>query len=204
MNNQILFASSNMHKINEMKLLFEKSNWKIISPSEINIPKLEVIESGSSYLENAVAKIIAYENFTTLPILADDSGLEVDALNGYPGIFSARMGGQNVNSDTERNEHLLTLLNGIINEDRSAIFRAILVIKFFGGDMIVREGKISGEIICKNRGNDGFGYDPIFELVSGETMAEIGNRKNDISHRAKAAQALIYSLKNSEKDIISK
>jgi XTP/dITP diphosphohydrolase len=114
------------------------------------------------------------------------------------------MGGQNVNSDTERNEHLLTLLNGIINEDRSAIFRAILVIKFFGGDMIVREGKISGEIICKNRGNDGFGYDPIFELVSGETMAEIGNRKNDISHRAKAAQALIYSLKNSEKDIISK
>jgi XTP/dITP diphosphohydrolase len=191
---KILFASSNEHKLDEMRNLFSNSSWYIISPKEIGIRSLDVLEFGSSYAQNAIAKIEAYQQYTNLPILADDSGIEVKALNGKPGIYSARFGGQFINNDIERNAYLLKLLDEVVFHNRKAIFKAVLAIRFNNSETIIREGNVLGHISLEPRGNNGFGYDPIFELSNGQTMAELGNNKQDISHRAMAVKALLDVL----------
>ncbi|MDG1989738.1 MAG: RdgB/HAM1 family non-canonical purine NTP pyrophosphatase [Dehalococcoidia bacterium] len=191
---KILFASSNEHKLDEMRNLFSSSSWQIISPKEIGIRPLNVLEFGSSYAQNAIAKIEAYQQYTHLPILADDSGIEVKALNGKPGIYSARFGGQFIKNDTQRNEYLLRLLDEVVFYNRTAIFKAVLAIRFHDSETIIREGNVLGHIALESRGMNGFGYDPIFELNNGQTMAELGSQKQEISHRALAVKALLDVL----------
>jgi len=187
----ILFASSNKHKLSEMQFLFSQSKWEIVSPQSIGIQTLNIAEHGHSYMQNALFKIEAYEKYTNLPILADDSGLEVDYLNGNPGVFSARFGGSNINNDQQRNNFLIKLMSKASTNQRLAVFKAVLVVRFYKAQTIIREGNIRGNIALKPRGENGFGYDPIFQLNNGETMAEYGEKKHEISHRALAVKSLL-------------
>ena len=191
MKQPILFASSNQHKLSEMQFLFSQSDWEIISPQSLGIKTLNIAEHGNSYMQNALYKIEAYEKYTNLPILADDSGLEVDYLNGHPGIFSARFGGSNIRNDKERNKFLIELMSNAACHERYAIFKAVLVIRFYNDKTIIREGNIRGEITFEPKGENGFGYDPIFQLKNGVTMAEYGEKKHEISHRALAVKSLL-------------
>ncbi|MBR73334.1 MAG: non-canonical purine NTP pyrophosphatase, RdgB/HAM1 family [Dehalococcoidaceae bacterium] len=191
MKQPILFASSNENKLSEMQFLFSSSEWEIVSPKSVGIQTLNIAEHGNSYMQNAIYKIEAYEKYTNLPILADDSGLEVDYLNGQPGIFSARFGGSHANSDKQRNKYLIKLMSNAKSDERSATFKAVLVIRFFNDQTIIREGNVKGQIIFEPRGENGFGYDPIFQLDNGKTMAEYGEKKHAISHRALAVKSLL-------------
>ena len=151
---------------------------------------LEVDESGASFQENAVLKARAYAAASGLPSLADDSGLEVDALGGAPGVFSARYAGAGA-SDQDRRQKLLTALADTPIDRRSARFRCVVAISDPGGRVAVAAGTCEGRIALEPRGTNGFGYDPVFYLPEyGCTMAELRPElKNQISHRARAIQA---------------
>ncbi len=194
MKQPILFASSNKHKLSEMQFLFAKSEWEIVSPQSIGVQTLNIAEHGNSYMQNALYKIEAYEKYTHLPILADDSGLEVDYLNGQPGIFSARFGGPSVNNDQQRNNFLIKSLTHASDNQRRAVFKAVLIVRFYKAQTFIREGYIRGNITLEPRGENGFGYDPIFQLNNGETMAEYGEKKHEISHRALAVKSLLEAM----------
>tara|TARA_Y100001970_G_scaffold176704_1_gene215359 strand:- start:5144 stop:5728 length:585 start_codon:yes stop_codon:yes gene_type:complete len=187
----ILFASSNKNKLSEMQFLFSQSEWEIVSPQSVGIKTLNIAEHGNSYMQNALYKIEAYEKYTNLPILADDSGLEVDYLNGHPGIFSARFGGSNISNDKQRNKFLIKLMSNAAFKERYAVFKAVLVVRFYDDKTIIREGNVRGQITLEPRGENGFGYDPIFQLNDGATMAEYGNKKHEVSHRALAVKSLL-------------
>tara|TARA_Y100000996_G_scaffold410350_1_gene392559 strand:+ start:1653 stop:2186 length:534 start_codon:yes stop_codon:yes gene_type:complete len=177
-----------------MQFLFAKSEWEIVSPQSIGVQTLNIAEHGNSYMQNALYKIEAYEKYTHLPILADDSGLEVDYLNGQPGIFSARFGGPSVNNDQQRNNFLIKSLTHASDNQRRAVFKAVLIVRFYKAQTFIREGYIRGNITLEPRGENGFGYDPIFQLNNGETMAEYGEKKHEISHRALAVKSLLEAM----------
>jgi XTP/dITP diphosphohydrolase len=149
----------------------------------------EVEESGSSLQQNAIHKATSYAKLSGLTTMADDSGLEVDALGGEPGPLSRRYAGDNV-SDKERNDYLLAKLRDVPREKRTARFRAVIAIAFPDGKVKTTEGVCEGVIALDFKGTGGFGYDPIFYLQElGKHMAELSLvEKNRISHRAKAAQ----------------
>ena len=191
---RVVLASSNAGKAREFSALMAGSAWTLLTPSEAGLGAVSVIESGRSYLENATLKAVAYAHAATLPALADDSGLEVDALDGRPGLFSARFGGPRLHDDRARSEHLLRRLAGVPPARRGARFRAVLVLALPGGRTFSREGVVEGRITAGPRGESGFGYDPMFELPDGRTMAEIGEEKQRISHRALAMRAMMDVL----------
>ena len=154
----------------------------------------EVEETGRTFHENAVIKAKEYARLSGLITLADDSGLEVDALGGEPGVLSARYTGPNA-SDEERNAYLLKKLEGVPTDKRTARFRCVIAIAFPDGKVEVVEGRREGVVQYAPRGNNGFGYDPIFLLPElGLTMAELPpEQKNTLSHRAEAARkAAVY------------
>ncbi len=155
----------------------------------------EVEESGSSLEQNAVRKATAYVSLSGLTTLADDSGLEVDALGGEPGPLSRRYAGENA-SDRERNDFLLAKLRDIPREERKARFRCVIAIATPGGGIAISEGICEGIIALEARGEGGFGYDPIFYLPElDKHMAELSlEEKNRISHRAQAAQQARHIL----------
>ncbi len=155
----------------------------------------EIEEDGRSFLENALKKARFYCRFFSQPALADDSGLEVDALRGAPGIFSARYARPGA-SDRENREKLLKEMEGIPTKKRGASFKCVVAMVFPDGREIVTEGSCRGRIGFKEVGRRGFGYDPIFFLPRyGKTMAELTlEEKNRISHRGKALRKLRRSL----------
>ena len=185
---KLLLATSNPGKIREYRLLLDSPGYQITTLAEEGIVKV-VTESGDSYEKNARLKAITYSKLSQLTVLADDSGLEVDALNEEPGFKSARFAGESA-SDAERVSFLLDKLNGVPWVRRTARFKCVIVISTPEGQSEVCYGECRGIIALEAKGENGFGYDPVFFLPDiGKTMAELPLAvKNQISHRAKASQ----------------
>lgn len=190
----IIFASSNPGKLKEVKAMLEEENIKIMYLKDF--PKVdEPIEDGNSFLENATIKAKYYYNHFKLPVLCDDSGLVVNALNGEPGIYSARYASKSVNQDFENMKKLLGKLKNIKNRD--AYFNCTIVY-YDGNNFKNTNGKLEGVIIDTPKGDNGFGYDPIF-VPNGydKTLAEMtSDEKNKISHRHNALMKMSNFIKN--------
>lgn len=186
---RLLIASSNKGKLAEIMALLQDIPLEAVLPSDIGI-QMDVEEDGTTYAENSLKKALAYCKASGLVTLADDSGLEVDALGGQPGLHSARFSGKPGATDAERRKFLLEKLNGH-PQPWPAAFRSTVVIATPDGRTFTLDGECRGEIIPEERGTNGFGYDPIF-LVEGldRTMAELSmEEKNRLSHRARAILA---------------
>ncbi len=183
---RLLIATNNKGKIEEMRALLSGLNLELLTPEQLGMD-LRVNEDGETYADNAEKKAVAFARITDMISLADDSGLEVEALGGAPGLYSARYTGKQGASDAERRALLLKNLEG---KPRPwlARFRAAVAIAVPRGSVQVIEGHCPGEIIPEERGTSGFGYDPIFFIPKlGRTMAELDmQEKNRISHRARA------------------
>ncbi|MBN1231253.1 MAG: RdgB/HAM1 family non-canonical purine NTP pyrophosphatase [Anaerolineales bacterium] len=193
---QILLATNNAGKRKEFQDIFrELTNIHLVTPTELNL-KLDVDEVGNTYLENAALKAKAFADVSGLISLADDSGLEVDALDGAPGLHSARFLSDPKATDAERRSYLVSLL-GKYPRPWKARFQCVIVISDKDGNEHPFPGTCEGEIIPEEKGENGFGYDPIFYISSlAKTMAEISDEeKNRISHRAVAAMSAIPFMK---------
>ncbi|OPY87541.1 MAG: dITP/XTP pyrophosphatase [Syntrophus sp. PtaU1.Bin208] len=188
-------ASRNEGKLKEVRAILEGLDVTLESLHAYkNVP--DVVEDGNSFFENALKKAKVISEFTGAIALADDSGLEVDALNGQPGIFSARFAGPEADDD-QNIEKLLDLLKDSPPEKRAAAFRCVLVLYFPDGTYKSFQGDWKGFISEARQGSNGFGYDPVFFLPEqGKTVAQLSAaEKNRNSHRAKALQALKESLR---------
>ena len=190
---KLIIATSNEHKIKEIKNIFKDSIKEIFPmPSDIG----EIIENGNTFIENSLIKARAVYNHTKLPSLADDSGLCVNALDGRPGIYSARYGGENLGYK-EKMQMLLDELKD--KKDRTAYFITSAVCVLDDNYYIAVEGRVNGKIIENKRGFDGFGYDPIFQPDGyNVTYAEMNlEEKNSMSHRAiamKKMKDILFSI----------
>jgi XTP/dITP diphosphohydrolase len=191
---QILLASNNPGKLVEIQSILASTELTLVLPRQLGL-HLEVEENGSSYAENAALKAAAFCKAAGMITLADDSGLEVDALNGQPGIWSARFTGRPGASDADRRAFLLQRLLPFPRPWR-AHFHCTVAIAVPRGEIFFAEGDCPGEVIPRERGNNGFGYDPIFQLDdTGLTMAELSmEAKNRLSHRARAVLAAMPIL----------
>jgi XTP/dITP diphosphohydrolase len=180
-------ATANAGKVAELRALFE-SRFDLVPAADYQAPH----ETGADYLENARIKARALFARLRAAVLADDSGLEVDALGGRPGVHSARYG----SSADERNHRLLAELRGRVGAERRARFRSAVVLITADGREIASEGRCEGAIADEPRGGGGFGYDPIFLVPElGRTFGELsGAEKNRLSARARAARALLRQL----------
>jgi XTP/dITP diphosphohydrolase len=190
----LLLASNNPGKLMEIKAILREFPINIFTPGRLNL-ELEVAEGGTTYRENAYLKASAFAAASGLVSLADDSGLEVDVLDGSPGLHSARLSSKPNASDADRRHHLLTLLMGK-PRPWSACFRSVVAIAAPVGEVFYSEGICQGEIIPDERGAGGFGYDPIFLIPEiGKTMAELSmTQKNRVSHRGQAVNAALPIL----------
>ncbi len=184
---RLLLATGNWHKQEELKSLLEGIPYQIVTPSELGINQ-EVEESGSSLEENAGIKAKAFAVRSGTLSLADDSGLEVDALGSAPGVFSSRYAGENA-TDSDRVNFLISKLKNVPRGKRQAKFRCVIAIATPQGKVYLCSGECGGVIALNPAGKAGFGYDPVFFLPElGKTMAELPpGHKNKISHRARAA-----------------
>ncbi len=180
----IVLATKNKNKVYEFENILKDYNIELKSLSDFG-PLPEAIEDGSTFDDNAYKKALHYAKILGLPAIADDSGLVVEALNGEPGVFSARYAGDNA-TDEENCLKLLGKMKGV--KDRMASFHCVLSIAVPSGPALTYEGTCSGEIIETFRGTNGFGYDPLFYYPElGKTFAELSiEEKNKVSHRAKA------------------
>lgn len=197
--NKLLIATNNKGKVKELQDLLRDSGIELVTPAQINL-ELDVIEDGKTYVENATKKAIAFTKASNLISLADDSGLEVDALDGAPGLYSARYSPKPGATDKDRRSYLLQNLQDK-TRPWTARFHATIAIATPDHQLQITEGICEGEIIPKERGTDGFGYDPIFLLTElGKTMAELSmEEKNRLSHRARAvmmAKPILEKISN--------
>ena len=191
---KILIATNNAGKLKEIETILAGLDLDLITPGQLRL-NLEVEETGQTYAENALLKGRAFCRATQLLTLADDSGLEVDALGGLPGLHSARFSPKTGANDADRRALLLERLQGH-PQPWMARFRCLVALVTPGQEERLVEGICPGVIITEERGNNGFGYDPIFFLPElSRTMAELGmQEKNQLSHRARALQAAIPYL----------
>jgi len=188
---RLLLATTNPGKLEELHALLQGAPFSLLSPADLGMD-LEVAEEGANYAANARAKAVAFAQATSLWALADDTGLEVDALGGAPGLFSRRLAG----SDLERRQRLLFMLASF-PRPWTATFRCAVALAGPNMTLLTADGACLGEILPTPRGQGGFGYDPLF-LVAGttQTMAELSlENKNRLSHRARAVRALWPELK---------
>jgi XTP/dITP diphosphohydrolase len=183
----LLVATTNDHKLEEFRTIFAGSPYQLVSLYDVP-PGIDVEETGETFQENSQLKALAYSRATGLLALADDSGLEIDALGGAPGVYSARFGGEDA-TYPERFRMIFERLRGLSSEQRSARFRCVITIAEPSGYCRSVEGSIEGQITEEPRGENGFGYDPIFLVPElSKTTAEISpEHKNRISHRGQAA-----------------
>lgn len=192
---KLVLASKNAHKLLEMQAILGKFDVEVVLQSDLGID-IDVEETGLTFEENSELKARAVMEASGMASIADDSGLEVDALDGQPGVYSHRFG--NKNSDEERNCYLLDLMKDVPDEMRTARFVSVITCLFPDGKKIVARGTCEGLILHEQRGQGGFGYDPLF-YVPGEkmTFAELsGEKKNAISHRGNALE--VFSEKYRE------
>lgn len=195
---KIFLATGNKHKIDEIKAIFKNvKDIEILSiKDEIEIP--EVVEDGDTFEANSAKKALEIAKFTGMITIADDSGLCVDALNGEPGVYSARYSGEGA-TDASNNAKLIKNLQGI--ENRKAHFVSVITLGKPDGRAYSFRGEVDGEIIDIPRGDTGFGYDPHFYVAEyGKTLAEMPEMKNVISHRANALKKLEVELEEILKD----
>ena len=192
----LVVASSNKHKIDEISKVTEKFGIDVISRDDAGISKsLEIPEDGSTFEENSYIKAKAIMDISGRPTIADDSGLMVEALGGAPGVYSARFAGEDQN-DERNNEKLKDLLRDVPYKDRRAKFVSVITLLFPDGRKIVARGECPGHIIEEERGDNGFGYDPLFVPEGyGSTFGMLSpDVKNEISHRALALKNLATEL----------
>ncbi len=191
---RLLIATSNPGKSEEIKDILKNLPIELLTLSEVKID-FHPDENGTNYLENALIKARAYSQISQLPTLADDTGLEVDILNGRPGLRSARYSSMPNAKDADRRKLLLDQLSGKPHP-WSAHFTCAVALALPDGRFFTAEGECSGEIVPVERGTNGFGYDPIFLFPElNKTMAELSlDEKNQISHRAKAVKAIIPKI----------
>jgi len=192
---ELVLASGNAGKLREMQSLLAPLQIKVQSQKVFNVP--DVAETGLTFVENAIIKARHAAQHSGLPCLADDSGLEVDALNGRPGIYSARFAGANA-SDSDNVNKLLREMADVADEQRSARFRCVLVLMRHAADPtpLICQGTWEGRILRQAQGANGFGYDPVFYVPDYQcSAAELDAAgKNAISHRGQAIRALIEAL----------
>lgn len=190
MSNQILIATKNEGKLKEFKQIFTAKGIEVLSLKDVD-EDVDVQENGLTFEENARLKADSYAKTIGIPVLADDSGLEIDALNGRPGIFSARYAGDH--NDAANNAKVLTELGGVPDEKRTATFHTTVVVRKPDGTELVANGNLRGRILSVPRGDNGFGYDPLFYVEEKQkTLAQMPREeKNQISHRALAIQDLL-------------
>jgi len=191
---KILLATMNPGKVREIRSLLRELPVEVLTPGDVGIT-LQVVEEGKTYAENAGLKALAFARASGLISLGDDTGLEVDALGGAPGLYSARYVSLAGASDADRRAYLLEKLRDL-PRPWTARFRCNIAIAAADGTVIITEGVCEGEIIPEERGMHGFGYDPVFLVTGvGKTMAELTlTEKNRLSHRARAIRAAIPSL----------
>lgn len=191
---EIILATSNAHKVREIKEILGAKFTRIYTLADKGI-EVDVEETGSTFMENAIIKARAIAEIANMPALADDSGLCVDALNGEPGVYSARYSGARCDSKAN-NELLLSKLSDVQERDRSARFKCAVALVCPDGDIVTAEGAAEGVITRSYCGDGGFGYDPIFySLDLDKTFAEASEEeKNAVSHRGRALSALVDKL----------
>ena len=187
---KIVFATANEGKVKEIKEILKDFPIEVVSMKEMGITA-DIEENGATFEENSLIKARALVKLTGLPALADDSGLEVDYLNGEPGIYSARYLGRDTDYDY-KNNYIIDKLSGAKGEERSARFVCVISLVLPDGREFVERGVVEGLIGYEQKGENGFGYDPIFYLPEyGKTSAELPpEKKNKISHRGKALTAM--------------
>ncbi len=191
---KLLLATNNQGKLAELRLLLNELDLELVAPADLGL-NLQIEETGESYRENAILKAAGFAKETKLWSLADDTGLEVEALNGAPGLYSARYAPQPGATDKDRR---LVLLQNLEEKTRpwKAAFHCVVALCGPDGSIITKDGTCPGEIIPDERGEGGFGYDPIFLLeVLRITMAELSQAdKNNLSHRARAVWKMVPFL----------
>ena len=192
----LLLATTNHHKLEEYRAIFSNLPFSLLSFNDLQLD-LHVEETGTTFAENAELKAMAYAQASGMLSLADDSGLVIDALNGAPGVYSARFAGEDT-SYAERFRLILEQLQGLPIEQRTARFYCAITIAEPSGYWQTVEGILEGRIADAPRGNHGFGYDPIFFVPElGKTTAELTpEQKNRISHRGRAAHLAAALLRN--------
>ena len=192
-----ILASKNPHKLKEMSAILNQYGVSLRLQSDLAL-NIDVVEDGKTFEENAMIKAHAVMHAAGLPAIADDSGLEVDALDGAPGIYSARYGGEACQSDRQRYELLLDNLKGIPMPERTARFVCVIAAVWPDGRQICVRGTCEGLILEQPGPDNGFGYDPVFYVpAEGCTFSEMApERKNEISHRANALR--LFQLKLTE------
>ncbi|MAX11911.1 MAG: non-canonical purine NTP pyrophosphatase, RdgB/HAM1 family [Chloroflexi bacterium] len=192
---KILIATTNFGKIKEFQeILNKKKIFEIFTLNDLNI-SVDVEETGNTFEENAEIKATFYSKLSKMPTISEDSGLVIDSLNGEPGIYSARYGGENLN-DNDRVELVLKKMTKIHKEERSARFISVICGVGFGSRSLFSRGELEGFISSSKQGNNGFGYDPIFSPIGDNaTLAtkEI-DEKNKISHRRKSIEIFLNKL----------
>ena len=190
---KVLLATKNKGKIKDFEKLTEGMDLEVVTILDgLEIP--DVVEDGETFEENSQKKAKEIAEYTNIITVSDDSGLCVDALDGAPGVYSARFGGKNA-TDSEKNQKMLELLKDVEKENRKAHFVSVVSIAFPNGEIQSFRGEIEGEILFEARGNNGFGYNPIFysyELGKSFGEADDEERKS-VSHRARAFRKLIAS-----------
>ena len=193
---KIVLATGNQGKVREMADILSEFGFDVVAQSEFNVS--EVAETGTTFIENAIIKARHAAKETGLPAIADDSGLEVDYLNGAPGIYSARYSGEGA-TDKQNIEKLLDAMQGVETEKRTARFHCVLVLIRHENDPtpLVCHGKWEGQILTEEHGENGFGYDPVFFVPEDNcASAELDpSRKKQLSHRGKALASLFKALK---------
>ncbi|OGR89379.1 MAG: non-canonical purine NTP pyrophosphatase, RdgB/HAM1 family [Elusimicrobia bacterium RIFCSPLOWO2_01_FULL_59_12] len=199
---KVVLATRNQNKIKEILAIFQDAPIQFLTLDDF--PGAPDVHEDATTLEgNAQKKAYEIARFTQQIALADDSGLEVAFLDGMPGVISARFAGKGC-SFSDNNQKLLSLLKGAPTEHRKARFRCVMALAVPGGATLTVEGRLDGYITDRPRGEDGFGYDPVFLVPEvGKTLAEMGpNQKNALSHRFKALQAIRPTLLNLRKSIL--
>ena len=193
---KVVLASKNKHKLVEISKITEKFGFELVLQSELGVD-IDVEETGSTFEENSLLKAEAVMKATGLPALADDSGIAVDALNGEPGIYSARYGFDETLDDWGRLELLLKNTEHVPDGQRQAKFVCVISFVTPDGKVIQARGEIHGELTREPAGENGFGYDPIFYYPPlGKTTAELSSEeKNQVSHRANALKLFYEKMK---------
>lgn len=193
--NKIIFATGNEGKMKEIRMILSDLGVEVLSMKEAGI-SVDIVEDGKTFEENAIIKALAVAKACGEVVLADDSGLEIDALNKEPGIYSARYMGEDTSYDI-KNRNLIDRLNGVKDEDRTARFVCAIAAAFPDGSYVTKVAAMEGRIGYEIKGENGFGYDPIFVLPKyGCTTAELSpEQKNEESHRGKALRMIKEELR---------
>lgn len=187
---EFLIASNNQHKVVELNRILNPLGINAVTPKECGVDLGDVEETGTTFAENAEIKAMSAYKKTSMPTVADDSGLMVDALDGRPGVYSARYAGENA-TDKDRYTKLLTEMKDVPDDKRTAYFVSSICCILDDKTIIKVEGTVEGKIANHPKGEDGFGYDPVFITQSGKTFAQLSSDEKDaISHRGNALRKL--------------